>query len=704
MKLFKKLILPAMFVFALAGAGMAALAKPNKAPQQAAAEDGYTVYFSNELGFATRNADDDRIVAGDTDGNVNTWGNSLATKCELRITYKNTFGSYWFGVGGYAVYHSGSTVRFLYLTRANGAYSRNAEKSGLAMKTADGSADLISVIDSGGCFTDYVDAVYRYDFTDPDAVKFEFFVTYNDVTYYPFDGNTKLGMYTYINKPSNFDASEATRVMAGANAGAQAANLDLFKFKSNDVHLDNIIQTPSVSFAYESIDNFFFTFNLSEKIFKNKGYFNDHLTDKTYPNRDGQDINLGDGIMINGQTFNWWRSYVPEMYAYSRDAGVTLFPLNAGGKYTPVAIEAHTQSIEFKVVLHEIPMDGIVVTFRAGLFEGYNADTGISYKLEDDLHFYSVVSNNNSPSRVEFVRSPNWLETSLGARAVENWGQATASHGGTYHRYALKTSIPFDRTLIKQPCPADNYRYMYDNLLMNGKSLSYYNAWARGNSKDFTNLSDASTQNPDYELSHPTGSANVNYDLAIRIEILRENPQPTYVFVFSVPDQLVTDLSLGELTFALRDGSDWITSINGVTTILRYSAAANAADIEIVENFIESALHMSDYNENLGYCKDNEHGYYLAAKSAFNALTAEQKEAFKENAQFATARARYEAWAAFNNDANPYDGNLSLSSPNTTANTVQKNNTLIIVIAIISVTLACSTSIFIVIKKRRHNA
>ena len=667
MKLKNKIIALGVSALMLIGAGASltfqnsSINKVEKA--EAVTEDGYTVYFSNELGFATRDSGDNRIVGGDMDGNVNTRGNVLATKCELRFTYKNVFSSYWIGVGGYAVYHSSATnVRFLYLTRnESGAYSRGGEKTGLVMKTEDGNTDLSTVMTN--YFSDYVDAVYRYDFTNPSAVKFEFYVKYNGVTYYPYEGSTKLGTVTYTHTPVGFDSEDTQRVMAGANAGAQSGSLNLLKFKTNDVHLDDIIQTPTAVFDYSYIDNFFFTFNLTEKIYANKGYFNDHLSDGTYTNRDGNNINIGDGIIINGQTFNYWRSYTPANVSYPRNDGVMAFPLNAGSNFNPVAIEVHTQSIEFKVNLEEIPMDGIVVTFKAGIFEGYNADTGITYILEKDLTFYSTISTSNSPSRIVFSKTQTWETTSLGFRGLNDNGEHTATQGGKYHRWMMWTNIPFDtsKSLIKQACPADNYRYMYDNLLMNGKPITYYNAWVRGNSKDFTDLSDVSTQNPDYELSHPTGSADKKYDLGIRIEVILD--QPVYAFQFSVPNQLVTDLSLGTLTFSLRDGSDWLTKRGDDTVILRYSASANAADTLAVETFANGSLHMSDYNENLGYCKDNEHHYYLTAKAAFNDLTDNQKMAFEHNAEFANAKARYQAWAAINNDAAPFDGNDTVVTP-----------------------------------------
>ena len=119
----------------------------NRAPKQAvevSATEGYTTYHNEELGFATRDSGDSRIVKGDVDGGMQTKGNVLDEKSEIRVLFKKTMDNYWIGVGGYAVYFSNSTTtRALYLGyNSSGAYSRNAEKSGLVMKTADGSISL----------------------------------------------------------------------------------------------------------------------------------------------------------------------------------------------------------------------------------------------------------------------------------------------------------------------------------------------------------------------------------------------------------------------------------------------------------------------------------------------------------------------------------------------------------------------------------
>ena len=362
--------------------------------------------------------------------------------------------------------------------------------------------------------------------------------------------------------------------------------------------LKNIISYNTCSFAFTNISNFLFSFSLSEQIFTNTSYMNDHLTDGTFKDENNNNINLGEGIEINGKTLQYWVDYTPiDSFSYPRNSGVTVFPLYADKKFNPIAIEAKANKIEFKVDLNTIAMDDITVTFKAGLFKGYNANTGTIYTLSEDLTYYSVISQSGSPARVTFVQQKNWEPIRNAYRSLVDWNEKTASMGGKYHQYLMWTDIPFDKEVIKHACPADNYRYMYGNLLMNGKSIAYYNSWARGNSKDFTDLSDVSTLNPDYEVGHPLGNTfNTTYDLAIRIEIVRD--QPTYAFVFSVPNQLVTDLSLGTLSFSIREGACFFTKdASGNLMIGRVSTTEFNNLVLAANQEIENYVDLGDYRE-----------------------------------------------------------------------------------------------------------
>ena len=78
-------------------------------------------------------------------------------------------------------------------------------------------------------------------------------------------------------------------------------------------------------------------------------------------------------------------------------------------------------------------------------------------------------------------------------------------------------------------------------------------------------------------------------------------------------------------------------------------------DHDVVTNFVDTYMHMSDYNENKNMCYGPD-GYYAKAKEALVKLTDEQIELFKTDSEFEAARTRYLAWAAANGDNSPYSG------------------------------------------------
>ena len=437
--------------------------------------------------------------------------------------------------------------------------------------------------------------------------------------------------------------------MGDINGSLTIANIKTYSTEVVDL-MTVFPATFSGTFLYSAIQNYFFDINLSQRIFSTKAYINDHYNEFLGP--DGEVIPLLQGIVVNGKTFAEWKAYHSESVSFPRNDGVTAFPLYAGNTFNPLSIETGTTRLSFKMNQEEIPMDGMTVTFKAGLFYGYYENK--TFVLDQDLTYYSVVSDTGAPARVTFSQVKTWEETRLGVNHVDNWGDQTAPRGGIYKRYVIWTDIPFDPDVITQGCPADNYRYIYGNVLMNGKPIVHYTSWARGNSKDFTDLADPSTQNPDYEINHPLGEANINYDMGVSVTIIRN--QPCWTLFIDVPNQLVTDMGLGALTFALRDGSDWMSSRGGDVVIYRYNEKMHD-DYAAVKAFVDNNLHMEDYNDALGWCKDEEHHYYLTAKAALNTLTEDQVYLFRTHPDFEEARFRYEGWAGYNNDAKPYDGN-----------------------------------------------
>ena len=324
----------------------------------------------------------------------------------------------------------------------------------------------------------------------------------------------------------------------------------------NTKDLSEIISFSQANFLLDYIGDYFVDFKLSERIFPTNNYVNDHLN--SFLDENGNPINIADGILINGQTLAYWINYSNSRLTYPRNEGVHVFPLSMGGVYNPVSVEITDTVIAFKMNLEFIPMDSIVITFKAGVFKAYN--NGTVYNLSEDLTFRSTLNpekTTNFNNKVIFVKTANEVDFNGKILSVDDRGEKTSPKGGKYHQYLIWTNIPRNSEYVSQPFATDNDRYIHDNFLINGATITSYNTWARGNSKDFTNLNDPSTQNSDYETGHPTGSANVKYDLAVYTQMA--NDQPNYVFEIKVPNQLVTDLSLGTVSFSFREGSAWYT-------------------------------------------------------------------------------------------------------------------------------------------------
>ena len=596
---------------------------------------------------------------------------------------------------------SGDTITTYYFAAGSGAKAANPEVRFITDGTnTSSSPKVFAAVDTTEVHfwyklsnaselnIDGVGAPYLIQFLDSDG-------GYNAVNWEPVnDGQWHVTKFTTDTKHDKFCGF----VLKAGDINGSLVVADIRTYKTAVTDLETVFpESFNMNFTYNFIDNGFFDITLTEKIFTNTAYINDHYGE--FLDVDNEVIPLRDGIVINGKTLGEWIDYVPETISYPRNDGVTCFPVNASEKFNPIAVEVGDTVLSFKFSLEEIPLDSVVVTFKAGLFYGYYNNT--TFTLDKDITYYANVTTSNGPSRVAFSKTPNWIGTYQGITGVIDWGENTASQGGKYHRWLVITNIARDTVNVSMACPADNYRYMFDNVLMNGKPITYYNAWARGNSKDFTNLADPSTQNPDYELGHPTGSANTQYDLAIRIEVITD--QANYFLCFNVPNQLLADLNMaGNPTFALRDGSAWLSIVDGQSKVVRYDAQTNA-NFAAVTSFANGSLHMADYNESLGYCNDNEHHYYLTAKAAYNDLTDSQKAMFTTWGEFAAAKARYEKWAEFNHDANPYDGNDTIVSVLEVPMFNENNsfNTMVVVISLMTVFSAAI--LFITLRKKRTN-
>lgn len=690
-----------------AGAGAALIA--NKAqqlkPLEVAATDGYTTYYNEDLGFATRDPNDTHYVQTDSDGGAQTKGAALSTKSELKLKLKKAQDNYWIGVGGYAIYvSSGTSIRFLYLTyHSSSEYSRNIENNltGLPLLNEDGTTDLKDVI-GGKYYTNYADLTMRFDLTDRNAAKVEFFVEYQGVTYYPFKNGEKLGVVTYTHAASGFSSADELKAMAGVAGGTTGTSI--FKFGTQYAQKDfsTVISGHDGTFSYDYIGDFTVSLQLSEQVTAFNEYLNGHLND--WKDENNQSVNIGDAIVINGKTFSYWVNYTdPYMITDSTHAtGVHQFPTYLSTAYSPVTINVSATRIKFFFDTAYLGSSNIVITFKSSLFRSFYNNT--VYTLSEDLTFAATLKNSGYGTvgtNVTFTKNPTETVGNYTITSATDAGEHTAAGGAKYRRYTLLTNIPRDFTNIKEAFPHDHYRYMFENVMFNGRPLSFYNNWGRANQKDFTDLT-TPTPNLDYEMEHPAGNTTPKYNLVTYLKLSSNDTY--YYFTVEIPNKLMEDFDYNSYSFALVEGSVWVTPSGAVR--VNYSPMNKYA----VDGFVENYMHLQDVptsnHNDTGACRGSN-GYYIKAKRAYNRLSADQKSLFASDATYADAKARYEAWAVANNDGNPYDGNDSIVS------TLRVNifgdmmigedpNGLALIIAVAIATVAMLSFLIIYKKKRAH--
>ena len=171
---------------------------------------------------------------------------------------------------------------------------------------------------------------------------------------------------------------------------------------------------------------------------------------------------------------------------------------------------------------------------------------------------------------------------------------------------------------------------------------------------------------------------------------------------------LLADSEIGYLRLNYNSGSPRFTTYTGnaTTAIVNVNLYVSTDSVKTstlgADTFAYRYLHMRDYNSNLGYCSDNDHHYYLDAKAAYNALTADEKNQF---ASLTEAKARYEKWAEINKDGAPYDGNNSVVTPLKADNLEiisDNNSSLISIIVIVSLVSLTAVGGYFLLRKKKE--
>ena len=150
------------------------------------------------------------------------------------------------------------------------------------------------------------------------------------------------------------------------------------------------------------------------------------------------------------------------------------------------------------------------------------------------------------------------------------------------------------------------------------------------------------------------------------------------------------------------------TSSNPNAVLYKFVEQPKSADQIVVENFCKVSLHLDSSSSSYVDFNDNTSGtaclsYYQSAKTAYEALTDDQKDIFATSAEFIIARGRdrFAAWAKANGETfDAVAGTFSAFVPSF-AFILENNNTMIIVISIAAIS-ALGLTFALVFKKKKQ--
>ena len=155
-------------------------------------------------------------------------------------------------------------------------------------------------------------------------------------------------------------------------------------------------------------------------------------------------------------------------------------------------------------------------------------------------------------------------------------------------------------------------------------------------------------------------------------------------------------LHAGAIQYNYNNGNPRFS--NYTTSQIKFAIYVSAAtDQEVANEFMNNYMHMNDYNEDLGYCKDNSHNYYDFAKEAYKSMNATQRGLIS-----AEALNRLAAWAKANGETfDPSEGTFTKLFVDSNIGVASANYAIIIIVATVSIT-ALGVALM-VLKKKKHN-
>ena len=211
--------------------------------------------------------------------------------------------------------------------------------------------------------------------------------------------------------------------------------------------------------------------------------------------------------------------------------------------------------------------------------------------------------------------------------------------------------------------------------------------------------------------SNASTTGNHGYDWTTTLSVTGDNTLSALPSTIRITRSTTTLTAGTDYTYNSSTGVVRIYAASFVGTYsLTLTASAVRTDKGKAYDFIDEKMHMDDYTEELGYCKDNTHKYYAYAKVAFNQLDVSVREVFKTSSdqKIVDARARLEAWARANGEEFQYDASTgytlgtSINNNDNDLNSNNGNNNMIIIICAIAAISATSLLVLTILKKKNR--
>ena len=327
--------------------------------------------------------------------------------------------------------------------------------------------------------------------------------------------------------------------------------------------------------------------------------------------------------------------------------------------------------------------------------------------------YNATINSGTAPAIVLNGSSTSKNTLFIGASCVFNsYVQINNNAYNTINTYCDGVSYQGSQTIQLQYGTLPNPNDVILNMLSNASGTEAYTKFAVKNAPSYMTIvrSNTDTTKALYgyvEYSVTINASNVEYTNVIYKATHANNFMITFRGTsngyYALPSTIT--VKIGGVTKTVDTDYSWNQS-TGVVTIFADKIIGNititisgvVTNKKTVADFVASYMHMNDYTEDLGYCSDSTHHYYASAKQALINLGSECINEFRTNSAFASALARYEAWAAANQDNNPFAETQGSKVINQTNN----SNIILVVIVCSTILISFLAMGFIFYKKKKH--